>query len=111
VSGSTITIDIAELLTGDAAVKAAIEDGAVEPGATSIDNDYYIRNKNPKVRTATVAPGAPIKVLDNPGNPDLVDGNLEKLGAHLAVYGDGGVPVRITASGGTVTQLEEVFFP
>ena len=118
IGGSTVTIDIAELLTGDAAVTAAIEDGALEPGETSIDNDYYIRNKNPKLRTVTVGPTAPVNVLSSPGSPDLESGSLQKLAEALTAVpvgdpSEGGprLPVQIVASGGVISRVDEVFFP
>ena len=118
IGGSTVTIDIAELLTGDAAVTAAIEDGALEPGETSIDNDYYIRNKNPKLRTVTVGPTAPVNVLSSTGSPDLESGSLQKLAEALTAVpvgdpSEGGprLPVQIVASGGVISRVDEVFFP
>lgn len=118
IGGSTVTIDIAELLTGDAAVTAAIEDGALEPGETSIDNDYYVRNKNPKLRTVTVGPTAPVNVLSSPGSPDLESGSLQKLAEALTAVpagdpAEGGprLPVQIVARGGVISRIDEVFFP
>lgn len=114
IGGSSVTIDIAELLTGDAAVKAAIEDGALDAGETSIDNDYYIRNRNPKLRTAPVAPTASVNVLASPGSPDLEGGDLQALAVSLTTYvGDEGprLPVQIVATGGVITRIDEVFFP
>jgi len=113
----TVTIDIAELLTGDAAVQAAVEDGALEPGATSIDNDYYVRNRNPKLRTAGVGPTAPVNVLEDLGSPDLRAGSLRDLAQMLTEVAAGGgvdaarLPVQITATGGVVTRIDQVFFP
>lgn len=117
VGQSTVTLDIAELLTGDAAVKAAIADGALDPGETSIDNDYYIRNKNPKLRTAAVAPTAPVNVLQSEGGADLRSGSIEELASSLASTpvqpGDTAPrrPVQVVAAGGVVTRIDEVFFP
>lgn len=110
----TITIDVAELLTGDAAVIAAIEDGVLEPGAIGVDNDYYVRNRNPKLRTVPVAPDAVVVVLVTPGSPDIVAGDLGAIEDQLPTYrqvGGAGVPVRVTASGGVVTRIDQVFFP
>jgi hypothetical protein len=114
VGGSTITIDIAELLTGDEAVQAAIEDGVLEPGETSIDNDYYIRNKNAKLRTAPVAPTATVRTLDDVGSPDLSTSSMTSLAGDLAERSTNepdGIPIRIVAAGGIVSHVEEVFFP
>lgn len=115
VGGSTVTVDIAQLLTGDEAVKAAIADGFIEGGETSVPNDYYIRNQNPKLRIAPVAPTAAVNVLDQPGSPDLIGGSLAVLSARVAerasVADDPGVPVQIVATAGVVSRIDEVFFP
>ncbi len=54
-----LSIDYAEMLTGDAAVAAAIEAGDLAPGE-DLPNDYYIRNVNPQLREFTVSPSASI---------------------------------------------------
>ena len=57
-SGRTITFDLIQFFMGDAATKAAAEDGEESPPP----NDYYIRNVNPRLRTLPVEAGAPITV-------------------------------------------------
>ena len=47
-----LSIDYAEMLSGEEAKQAAIEDGLIKPGE-DLDNDYYIRNQNPKKREFT----------------------------------------------------------
>jgi hypothetical protein len=54
----TITFDLIQFLIGEAAAKAAAEDGKESPPP----NDYYIRNVNPKLRTLPVRADAPITV-------------------------------------------------
>jgi hypothetical protein len=49
-----ISIDYAELLTGDAAVKAAVAAGVIDPGE-DLPNDYFIRNTNPAQRQFQVS--------------------------------------------------------
>jgi hypothetical protein len=49
-SPSGIEFDPACWFTGEAAVAAAAEDGAEPP-----PNDYYVRNKNPQVRSLSVS--------------------------------------------------------
>lgn len=110
----SITIDVAELLTGDDAVVAAVADGAVPPDATSVDNDYYIRNRNPLLRIAPVAPNAVVRTLKSMGSPDMHETSLGQLGTNVSTYnsfGQPGVPVWATVSGGVVTRVDEVFFP
>jgi hypothetical protein len=52
-----ISIDYAEMLTGDEAKEAAVEDGVIAPGE-DLDNDYYIVNANPQKREFTVSASA-----------------------------------------------------
>lgn len=59
--GSTVelSLDYADFLTGDAAAKAAAADGEESPPP----NDYYISNKNTKLRTFAVKKGAKFIVM------------------------------------------------
>lgn len=53
-SGSeTVTVDVIQLYTGEAANKASKEDG----GEVPVPNDIYTRNESKKLRTLPVAPG------------------------------------------------------
>jgi len=54
----TVTFDLIQWFTGEAATKAAAEDGKESPPP----NDYYIRNVNSRLRTLPVAADAPITV-------------------------------------------------
>jgi len=49
-----LSIDYAEMLTGEEAVTAAIEAGEIAPGE-DLPNDYYISNVNPRLRKFRVA--------------------------------------------------------
>lgn len=114
VAESTVSIDVAELLTGDEAVKAAVADGALEPGETSIPNDYYVRNRNPKVRVAPVGPSAGIGVLEDDGGPDISSASLAQLAASVAATsGEDGprLPVQFVATGGVIERIDEMYFP
>ena len=53
---STVTVDVVQFLTGDAAEKAAHDDGKEA-------FDYYVRNQNTKLRTLGYAPS--VKVVVN----------------------------------------------
>jgi hypothetical protein len=53
-----VTFDLIQYLTGDAATRAAAEDGEESPPP----NDYYIRNVNPRLRTLPVRADASITV-------------------------------------------------
>lgn len=54
VSAHTAKFDVAQWFTGDAANRAAQEDGEIKPGET-VPNDYYVRNASTFVRTVPLA--------------------------------------------------------
>jgi len=60
--GLTLVFDLAQFFTGEAANVAARQDGVIGPGET-IDNDAYIRNVNPKLRTVPISPGVTISIV------------------------------------------------
>jgi hypothetical protein len=66
-----ISIDYAEMLTGQAAIDAAAAAGDLAPGE-DLPNDYYIRNTNPEKRQFEVAGNAALTTstwqdgMDNP---------------------------------------------
>jgi hypothetical protein len=48
-----IVVDLVQVFTGDAAVRAAIEDG-MDRSAAQV-RDTYVRNQNPRLRTLELA--------------------------------------------------------
>ena len=64
-----ISIDYAEMLTGEEARAAAVEAGELPPGE-ELPNDYYIRNVNPQKREFTVSATAPITTATFGGGMD-----------------------------------------
>lgn len=54
--------DLAQFFTGAAADKAAQDDGVIGPGE-HVDNDSYIRNVNPLLRTVPISPGVKITIV------------------------------------------------
>jgi hypothetical protein len=106
----TITFDLIQFFTGDAATKAAAEDGKESPPP----NDYYIRNVNPRLRTLPVAAGAPITVnllaaqATGSATKD-VPVTLEKLASYLPAQRN---PLFwITVAQGQVTRMAQQFLP
>ena len=106
----TITFDLIQFFTGEAATKAAAEDGEESPPP----NDYYIRNVNPRLRTLPVAPGAPITVnvlaAQSTGNATK---DVSVTMAELASYfpNSGTAPFWITVDQGQVTRMAQQFLP
>ena len=104
----TVTFDLLQWFEGEAAAKAAAEDGEESPPP----NDYYIRNVNPRLRTLPVATGARLT---------LTRQTLGQGGGNAA----GGVPVDLaalaangrdhlfwaTVQGGRIQRLEEQYIP
>ena len=73
---ATLAFDEAEFLTGDAAQKAAEEDGVVAPGET-VPNDYYIRNRDQTTQTLRIANDARITAKRCPLCRHGRDGQLD----------------------------------
>ncbi|HSO52069.1 MAG TPA: hypothetical protein VL330_04840 [Actinomycetes bacterium] len=108
VGGRTVTFDLVQWFQGDAAARAAAEDGEESPPP----NDYYIRNVNPRLRTLPVAADARLT---------LTRLTLGRGGGNAA----SGVPVDLatvaangrdhlfwaTVQGGRILRLEEQYIP
>jgi hypothetical protein len=107
VAGRTVTVDLVQWFTGDAATKAAAEDGEESPPP----NDYYIRNVNPRLRTLPVATDARLtltrQTLGQGG--DATDGVEVDL-ARLAGSGRRHL-FWATVQGGRILRLEEQYLP
>jgi len=108
--GRTITFDLIQFFTGEAATKAAAEDNKESPPP----NDYYIRNVNPRLRTLPVAPDAPITVnvlaAQTTGSSTKdVSVTLEKLAGYFP--NSGTPPFWVTVAQGQVTKMAQQFLP
>jgi hypothetical protein len=104
----TVTFDLLQWFEGEAAAKAAAEDGEESPPP----NDYYIRNVNPRLRTLPVAADAPITVssLASSANPTK---DTPVTLAQLAGYFPTNVadPFWITVERGQVTGIAQQYLP
>ena len=67
-----LTIDYVDFLTGAAADAAAIADGVISPGE-HVDDDYYVRNKNNKLRTFDISNSVTIITYSRDGDPSSAD--------------------------------------
>jgi hypothetical protein len=101
----TVTFDKVEWFTGAAARKACRADG-VRIGDGAMCNDYYIRNHNPKLRTAPIAPGARLSLQSPADSMVQLEVSLDDLDAvredRLFI---------ITFSGGKATRIRDQFLP
>jgi hypothetical protein len=106
----TITFDLIQFFTGDAATRAAAEDGKESPPP----NDYYIRNVNSRLRTLPVAADAPITAntltAQSSGSATKnVPLTLDELAGYFpAADAD---PFWITVAGGQVTRMAQQYLP
>jgi hypothetical protein len=108
VGGRTVTFDLIQWFEGDAAAKAAAEDGQESPPP----NDYYTRNVNPRLRTLPVSSGARITVTRQTAGQG--GGNAAgPVPADLATVASSGVGhiFWATVQGGQIQALEEQYVP
>ena len=111
-----VVFDLAQWFTGDDAVEAAIEDGRLPPGATAIENDYFIRNEDPRWRLVTVDPTAGVSLTVYPfgdiETPRVVGfrafEQLFEWNRHGAIRG---FPYWLTVEEGTVIAIDQQFVP
>lgn len=108
VGGRTVTFDLIQWFEGDAAAKAAAEDGQESPPP----NDYYTRNVNPRLRTLPVTGGARITLTRQTTGQG--GGNAaEPVPADLARVAASGIGHTFwaTVQGGQIQALEEQYVP
>ena len=106
----TITFDLIQFFTGEAATKAAAEDGQESPPP----NDYYIRNVNSRLRTLPVRSDAPITVnvlaAQSTGSSTKdVSVTVDELASYFP--NSGTAPFWITVEQGQVTKIAQQFLP
>ena len=102
--GDTIAFgefDLAYFLTGAEAEAAAAERG------DEVNNDYYVVNDNPRLRTLIAEGDTEVLVLADVGSPDLVPTNV----ADFAVDRHPDSGFWVTIADGIVTKIEEQFVP
>lgn len=120
--GETITfgIDVAEILTGQAAHDAAVDAGVIGVDE-ELPNDVFILDEETRVVTHTLDASAVVRVLD--GNRPWVQLDVSPLEllalsdgtyAGTPVYGivpGSPVPMNVTVAAGVVTAAEAVYLP
>ncbi len=65
-----MVIDYAQFLAGAKADAAAVKDGVIAAGE-HVDNDYYISNKNTRLRTHDIDPDAPVHMKTYSSSGDI----------------------------------------
>lgn len=108
-AAAAVTVDVVQFLTGDAAARAAAQDGAEVPPP----NDYYIRNANSRVRALPVASDAPItvNVLGAQESGSATTNIPKTLGELAAAHGLKDGAFRLTLENGRVIRIAEIYLP
>lgn len=118
VSGRTVTFDLIEFLTGDAA-KKAWQKANPGSGQDGPDDDYFIVNDNPKLRTLPVSASVQILVVDLSGPgvqskaitwaaaPAYFAGIKPDTSDHKLAWN----PFWLTVQNGQIVKMEEQFLP
>ncbi|MEZ5138406.1 MAG: hypothetical protein R2711_06460 [Acidimicrobiales bacterium] len=101
--------DEVELLTGQEAVDAAHEDGAIPADQDVVENDYYIRNQNQRVRRLAVVPGAQVYTLaGDGGSTDTIPSSVTDVAMQPFLFR---IEVGNVRGITTVSSIEAVFLP
>lgn len=97
--------DLAQFFTGDEADAAAAEDGVVAEGE-EVENDYYIRNVNDRLRNVPFADEPTITVVD-------CDSGCESVPAELTALRERPTPTPVWLSvvDGVIMAADEVYLP
>jgi hypothetical protein len=109
VGDDTVSMDLVEFLTGDAAAKAW-QQKYPESEQDSPDNDYFIINDNKKQRKLPLAPSLVVKVVGATGveaTDTIAVSAVEKHFGNLL----NGTLFWFTVRQGEVTNLEQQFLP
>ncbi len=112
-----LIINYAQWMVGDEADKAAVEDGII-PAGEHVDNDYYIRDKNNKLRTFEIA-NSSIALMKTYNESGVINPKKIKIEQFAEIWDSLDHRVQILASAPywvwikdkTVTKIEEQFVP
>lgn len=103
--GAIGQFDLAELLTGEAARAASGGDG------TEPSDDFFIKNDNTKLRPITVASDATINDVDYVDCCDAKPTGYADFIADRDAADEERTAVSILVEDGTVTRIDEIYFP
>jgi hypothetical protein len=113
----TLVFDLEQFFSGDAANRAAREDGVIGPNE-SVDNDYYIRNVNPKLRTVPISSDLQIVLIkwsnccEHTFSPNLATFAKAFPGpGPTDDFRGPASPYWLTVKGGVIVKIEEQYLP
>jgi hypothetical protein len=125
----TVSVDIAQAFSGDAANEAAAEDGVVGPGEP-IPNDHYERNPVKRAETLELAPSSEVTaawpasfLMQSVSRSQRLECEATNNCAHIplslpvfytaltGLNGQYGIPAWVTVEDGLVVRIDEQYFP
>jgi hypothetical protein len=116
-SPPTMVFDLAQFFSGADADKAAQEDGVIGPGE-HVDNDFYIRNVNPLLRTVPISATVQISLIkwtnccETKLSPDLATFASAFPGPGPTDDFHGPMsPYWLTVKNGVIVKIEEQYLP
>jgi hypothetical protein len=116
----TLGIDLADMLTGDEAVQAAIEDGAIAEGDL-LPNDFYVDNDDVVIELLHASDGAIFTMISGQDTAVGVDVDSGTFGEILrgtytgeplyGVVADSPIAMEVEVADGFVTGATAVYLP
>lgn len=107
-----VDIDAAVMLGGEEAVAAATEDGAMQPGETTLPNDFYIDDDEASVRTYPVSDELVVELYDCTAGCELRQVPAADFLAHrVQPFGGEHALVDLDVHDGVVVHLREIYVP
>ena len=116
---SSLEFDVAEFLTGEEGLRAALEDGEATE-QEGLPNDFYIRNRSTALRMVEVAPDVTISLISCAQDCMPVAANWRDLVRLLTephdisstrFFGSPGSLFFLTLRNGVAVKLEEQYIP
>jgi hypothetical protein len=113
-----ILVNEIEFLSGEEAITKAMGDTGcprerISDCVPSLNNDYYLRAKDPNTYSYRIAPDAAIAALKNGTSPEEVPMSSEQFAAHYKSFQTilRSMPFAFTAQDSTITKIEQKYIP
>jgi len=117
---TTLGVDVAEMLSGEEARVAAVEDGVISEGE-DLPNDFYIENDEHVLELLHISADPSILVISGNDTSQLIEIDVDMLWQLWngdfngpPIYGivpSVPIPMELTVASGVVTSLEMVYLP
>lgn len=107
-----VSLDTVLVLSGAAAVRAAIADGELPEGEDTLPNDVYVRDRHADELVLPLATDATVGVFDCSAGCELVEVSMaDWLSGAVTAYGGPDVPYEVTVHDGVVVRIAEQYLP